>query len=341
MLIFIKWLVIGIALLGSIEANAQSFSCKNAAKLKPAEQTICENIDLSFLDRKLNYFFQRAITVSPTPQQIKTDQLNWLKNIRNPCATNIQCLSKAYQTRIINLSKQILTDLAKKNPKPFPVRFDHSIDAHPDGIDPFINSQNACVNMFLKQSIPSYESNVADYHFTKDSLDELPVNLDIYGPHSSGKNIAMAILKGQSGKQFYPEARIIYLIPHEIRFIAGEGKNVSEIRLKILAWGDFNHDGLEDVLLYKEDRFSLNKKMTEWSKWDNFFGPQYIILTKKKNEKIFRTLNFYYYTFPDKGYKTLDNGGKVCIPQTDNDFSLKSLANAFIKIPTIFLNFTN
>lgn len=79
-----------------------SFDCAKAGTL--IEELICKDPELSALDAKMGTTYRAARTISDDETSLKTAQLSWLKNERNKCATT-KCLSDAYQSRLVALSK--------------------------------------------------------------------------------------------------------------------------------------------------------------------------------------------------------------------------------------------
>jgi Uncharacterized protein conserved in bacteria, putative lipoprotein len=74
-----------------------------------AEYMICSNSDLKLLDVKLNEVYSMASNL--VKEDLKKDQLNWLRNYRNKCQST-ECMSKLYEERIELLIKK--NELAKK-----------------------------------------------------------------------------------------------------------------------------------------------------------------------------------------------------------------------------------
>jgi uncharacterized protein len=86
-----------------------SFDCGKA--ISEAEKAICTIQDLANADLEMASIYKNLYSslAEPQRQQLKNEQLNWLKK-RNKCAKeeNIAiCISNLYQARIRNLKKQI------------------------------------------------------------------------------------------------------------------------------------------------------------------------------------------------------------------------------------------
>jgi uncharacterized protein YecT (DUF1311 family) len=84
---------------GNQVPTSPSFSC-NAATGK-VEVMICNNNNLAELDVELKKLYDQA-KVSASLEQLKAEQLNWLKNERNICIS-AECIFLAYQGRISQL----------------------------------------------------------------------------------------------------------------------------------------------------------------------------------------------------------------------------------------------
>jgi len=79
--------------------------------------------------------------------------------------------------------------------------------------------------------------------------------------------------------------------------------------------------------------------MTNWTGWYNPAGPLYIILTKNKNEKILRSIDFYSYDTPPQNDIDTDQNGKTCIHLTEYNFTLDRLIRFYNGIPTLYIKF--
>lgn len=99
----IIWVIFGwIVLFAS--AQAASFDCGKATT--SVEKLICSSPELRIADIQLYELYSRAIRQSKNPDQIRSQQRQWLKNIRsgNKSATS---LIIAYQERITQLESEI------------------------------------------------------------------------------------------------------------------------------------------------------------------------------------------------------------------------------------------
>lgn len=92
-------LLVFTALLSSY-SYAAGFDCSKAKST--TEKTICSTASLSDLDEILVLSFKKALAGSSDAQALKGAQQAWLKT-RESCASNIDCITKTYTTRINEL----------------------------------------------------------------------------------------------------------------------------------------------------------------------------------------------------------------------------------------------
>lgn len=98
---------------------------------------------------------------------------------------------------------------------------------------------------FLEQSRPAKVSFVGDLPMNRRLLNILPIAL---GPQVSNEEAELAqkaIAAGKTWLDFYPETRIL---KHTNTMIHLQAAGF-DVWLRVMAYGDFNGDGLEDVLL--------------------------------------------------------------------------------------------
>ncbi|MBF0098606.1 MAG: DUF1311 domain-containing protein [Magnetococcales bacterium] len=74
-----------------------SFDCGKAASA--VEKMICGDANLAAADGALGELYQQALRASGDKERLKSQQLAWLKQVRNPCST-VACLQSAYQHRL-------------------------------------------------------------------------------------------------------------------------------------------------------------------------------------------------------------------------------------------------
>ena len=86
----------------SIITYATSFDCTKASTV--IEKNICGNPALELLDDQLADIYHKALNDSSSKDGIKSQQREWIKNIRNKCATEF-CISDAYTSRIAQLNE--------------------------------------------------------------------------------------------------------------------------------------------------------------------------------------------------------------------------------------------
>lgn len=91
-----------IALLNSVDiASAASFDCAKADT--SIEKMICSDSQLSEMDDRLAEMYSLARSQSSDTDQVKTEQRDWIKSVRNSC-TDFQCIRDAYAARISALA---------------------------------------------------------------------------------------------------------------------------------------------------------------------------------------------------------------------------------------------
>jgi hypothetical protein len=101
--------------------------------------------------------------------------------------------------------------------------------------------------LYLKKATPPRISYLADFRLDADPLKNLPPSL---GPIISGdteRDVEEGVAKGMTWADLFPETVVESATPTEIRLMGGDFLVV----LSLIAWGDFNGDGLEDVLLFR------------------------------------------------------------------------------------------
>jgi uncharacterized protein YecT (DUF1311 family) len=77
-------------------APVASFDCNKASSTQ--EKLICTNPALGEADLKLSIAYKTALQKSTNPEQLKKDQINWMKTNRNLC-TDSQCLMTSISSR--------------------------------------------------------------------------------------------------------------------------------------------------------------------------------------------------------------------------------------------------
>ena len=86
------------------QISRPSFDCNKASNF--VEKTICNEVDLSKLDVKLDKLYKDALSVYPKPQ-LKSEQIAWIK-VRNLCLDKV-CIESAYKSRIDKVNEHILS----------------------------------------------------------------------------------------------------------------------------------------------------------------------------------------------------------------------------------------
>ena len=125
------------------------------------------------------------------------------------------------------------------------------------GYEPFSNADQGAEGsslkipcntlQYLKKAQPSKISYLHDFKLADDPLKNLP---STFGLHLySNEEVASARAKGLSWKEFAPSAKVEVKNPDNISIIQDSEGELSGIDISLLAWGDFNGDGIEDILL--------------------------------------------------------------------------------------------
>ena len=97
----------------STVAIPASFDCNRNIALSHIEKMICENKELSEVDKKLGEVYKKALAISTNDQSLKAEQKVWLRTKRDLCS-NISCLLEAYNIRLIDFyRKSIANNRAK------------------------------------------------------------------------------------------------------------------------------------------------------------------------------------------------------------------------------------
>ena len=98
---------------------------------------------------------------------------------------------------------------------------------------------------YLKKALPSRISHLKDFQLANEPLKNLPLTLDLILSGDDEREAKAALEKGMTWKDFAPDAKVEVINPNNIMI----KRKDSETSLILLAWGDFNHDGVEDILL--------------------------------------------------------------------------------------------
>jgi len=93
-------------------SHAVSFDCSKATTL--VESLICSDDRLSQLDDLLNESYKKTISNNSQKAKLKSEQLSWMKNIRNKCKS-YECLAASYEERINALTSSNPLKKADKN----------------------------------------------------------------------------------------------------------------------------------------------------------------------------------------------------------------------------------
>ena len=79
--------------------------CSEGGSKNDAERTICRTRSLWHLDDTLNMSYAFAMDRLPPSQKriLVSSQADWLRETRNPCGSDVGCLTEAYQNRMNTL----------------------------------------------------------------------------------------------------------------------------------------------------------------------------------------------------------------------------------------------
>lgn len=97
----------------------------------------------------------------------------------------------------------------------------------------------------LSGAVPARQTHLAGFQLDEKGIDHLPPDLSLILSKDDARNVAAANKQGRSWRAFQPISRVTRENDHTV-LVEGNGWNV---RMKIYAFGDFNTDGLEDILL--------------------------------------------------------------------------------------------
>ncbi len=142
----------------------------------------------------------------------------------------------------------------------------------------------------ITEAKPSKESYLKDYKFSSGSLGELPPCLGGMGGSSGyGESVDRAMESLGSWHSFAPDKSVVRAQGNEIVFQDRE----ETITAEFMVWGDFNNDGIEDVLaLVATQSQGMDQQYKDY---------QAVALTRLKGESFFRALG--------------EQGEWACLPQ--------------------------
>jgi uncharacterized protein len=96
----LKYFALVATICVTLPTFAASFDCLRAKT--STERAICGDEELSDLDEAFDVIFRGALSDEGESQQIKTEQRQWL-GVRNACGAGVECLRRAYESRIADL----------------------------------------------------------------------------------------------------------------------------------------------------------------------------------------------------------------------------------------------
>lgn len=89
---------VAVMLLYVTQVFAVSFDCKKAHT--ETEKTICYNGSLSVLDDELAVLYKKSLDLVSYKEELKQQQRDWIKNVRDACKDEDDCLQSEYEARI-------------------------------------------------------------------------------------------------------------------------------------------------------------------------------------------------------------------------------------------------
>lgn len=84
------------------QTQQPSFDCAKAST--QVEHLICSNTQLADADVQLNQLYRKTLQQADNKIEVKQDQINWLKKVRNICG-DAECISEAYSLRLGDLKE--------------------------------------------------------------------------------------------------------------------------------------------------------------------------------------------------------------------------------------------
>jgi uncharacterized protein len=103
-----------IICLATSNVHAASFDCKKAKT--EIEKMICSDMETSQFDEELSRVYKKALALAPYKQQMKKQQQEWVKILRNACEDE-PCLRREYRDRIAALNSTLAAAAFKRKPE--------------------------------------------------------------------------------------------------------------------------------------------------------------------------------------------------------------------------------
>jgi len=94
--------------------HAASFDCKKAKT--DIEKMICSDEEVSKFDEELARKYKKALQLVSYKDQMKKQQQEWIKTLRNTCKDEI-CLQREYRDRIAALNSTLAAAAFKRKPE--------------------------------------------------------------------------------------------------------------------------------------------------------------------------------------------------------------------------------
>ena len=107
--------ILSLPLLLSLHVGAASFDCTRASTA--TEKAICASTATGQLDERLADTYRAALSVLPeTREELKKEQLSWLRSRDALCGGDNRCLDRSYHERIRLLEERIANRLRQNPP---------------------------------------------------------------------------------------------------------------------------------------------------------------------------------------------------------------------------------
>jgi hypothetical protein len=121
----------------------------------------------------------------------------------------------------------------------------------------------------LNQAIPAQRSHLAGFQLDAEAISDMPPDLSLVISKDDARKVEAANRKGLSWQEFEPIRRITPEKGPAVR-VEGDGWGV---RIVVYAFGDFNADGLEDMLL----------KTDGWLQAGTYATTRLLVLTRRRD----------------------------------------------------------
>lgn len=116
----------------------------------------------------------------------------------------------------------------------------------------------------LKRARPSQKSFVSAFRLSDDPLKHLPPTLGSFG--DDFESAQEAAKSGKTWKDLYPQTKVRVIDQHQVEM----SDECMKHRIELVAWGDFNIDGVEDLLVH----------VCDYAVGGTFRSYGYVVLTR-------------------------------------------------------------